>query len=220
MTISTLTRTYDKSFNPMNMNLWMSTKNTRAPIIALTTKEYAEKRGVDWILMLSVACVTTKNWTQYSNETDIFACGIQGALTDQIINAAGLWAGMTPDDLKLSEGQRYQAEALRENALVFLSRMGRAEPLPEIPVPQPPAPKIEPPKPPEVEQKPLQEGQDTKEQEKANSEPVKPRFARTLKKWWWAISAVAIGVGMFLPGPLKTALDLGIKALKAWLDSM
>jgi hypothetical protein len=96
-----------------------------------------------------MACIALIKSKKFLSGQDIFACGIQGTLEDQIVNAVNRYAVMDPEELMLAQSQITTIEL----AYMHLQSWTRNQAEPPKPKPvEPPKPKpVEPPKPKPVE---------------------------------------------------------------------
>jgi hypothetical protein len=181
---------YDKRWKITNANLWLSQKYRDCPLIADDILRAVSATTINPYTMFVVGCVTSQWYS--ATKCDFFACGIDGSLEDQIINAAIAWQDITEvGELKLSEPQLNTFDAVWKNFERFMNGMIISTP---EPLPKPPEPP-KPPKPPEVPPQPPTQ---------PDEPPTEPKPKQDWKSWfkWVSIAApIILLASNWLPMP-------------------
>ena len=132
------------------LNAWLSFRAPSAPKnFGAKIWDACANTQVNPALMACIALIKSK---KFLNGQDIFACGIQGTLEDQIVNAVNRYAVMDPEELQLAQTQITSIELAYMHLQSWIRN--QPEPKPE-PKPEPvPPPKPEPVPPPAKKKNP------------------------------------------------------------------
>lgn len=194
----------NKKWRITDANLWLSQRFRNCPLIADDILRACSNTTLNPYVLFVVGATTSQ---YYAKQCDYFACGLEGTLEDQIVNATIELQGFTTiEELELSELQLTQFDGLWAALERFLDGMVRDTPDP-LPQPEPPKPKPAPKPEPEPQFPP--------------SEPAKPpiNWKATLAVWVGIVSAAMVVLKIFLPGPVAAIIDAILKVLNAIVGS-
>jgi hypothetical protein len=193
-----------------HVNSYIMQLNPSAPYATNLVRVCAEG-GFDFEAILSIMLVKTKNFAEFSTDTDLFDLGIGGQVQEQIVMAVSRdfdgrqlvdEFGLTPEQLEV-----YDLVLARVRQVMRLKRTSSApQPLPT------PEPKL-PPKPPTP---PANQPPDTP----ATEEPAKSS-GLGLSKWWLIIPIIilvivilgVVAAFIFIPGAQAFIMPLIVNLL-------
>jgi hypothetical protein len=199
---------YNKKWKVTNANLWLSQRYRECPLIADDILRAVSATTINPYVMFTVGCVTSQ-WYSLP-KCDYFACGLEGSLEDQIVNASIAWQEKQEiGELNLNEGQLNTFDIVWRNLSRFMDAFLDKPP---DPLPKPPEPP-KPPKPPELPPT-LPEPPTPPEAPKAPG-----NWKNALGIWVGVLSAAMVVAKIFLPGPVSAVLDVILKLLKAIVGS-
>lgn len=205
--------------NGQRFNLWLSTRNTKSPLIGNQFVALCEGSAVNPFVLGCVAATKTNLWKDKKVVDSLDWFGIGGKVDSWEEGAAHamgklLVAPSLEECVLLTPDEALRVKTLYSQFVLFASHMA-GEPPPEpvkppapkpVPVPEPvkPAPAPVPPTPPVPAPSPA---------------PALPgQWRKSVKMAVMALSAVLAFGGFFLPAPIVSVLRVILEALKKFLE--